>query len=157
MSQAFSVRRLGAVDLGAMRRANALFAEVFEEPETYAAAPPSDAYLTRLLGAPHCLALVAEEGGGVIGALTAYEFVKFEQERSEIYIYDLAVAADRRRRGVATALIETLRDIAAERGAWVIFVQADRGDDAPIALYSKLGAREDVHHFDIQVSSSPPD
>jgi hypothetical protein len=33
----------------------------------------------------------------------------------------------------------------------VIFVQADRGDDAAIALYSKLGAREDVLHFDIAV------
>jgi hypothetical protein len=30
-----------------------------------------------------------------------------------------------------------------------MFVQADRGDDPAIALYSKLGVREDVLHFDI--------
>jgi aminoglycoside 3-N-acetyltransferase I len=30
-----------------------------------------------------------------------------------------------------------------------VFVQADHGDDAAIALYTKLGAREDVLHFDI--------
>jgi aminoglycoside 3-N-acetyltransferase I len=35
------------------------------------------------------------------------------------------------------------------RGAWVIYVQADYGDDPAIALYSKLGTREDVMHFDI--------
>ncbi len=85
--------------------------------------------------------------------MTAYELQKFEQERSEIYIYDLAVAESHRRRGVATALIGALKRIAAERGAYVIFVQADLGDEPAIALYTKLGVREDVLHFDIEVRS----
>ena len=76
---------------------------------------------------------------------------KFEQERREIYIYDLAVAAPHRRRGIATALIAELQQIAAERGAWVIYVQADYGDAPAVALYTKLGVREDVMHFDIAV------
>ena len=76
---------------------------------------------------------------------------KFEQERSEIYIYDLAVAATHRRTGIATALIEALTTIAAERGAYVIFVQADPVDAPAVALYSKLGKGEDVLHFDIAV------
>jgi aminoglycoside 3-N-acetyltransferase I len=83
--------------------------------------------------------------------LTAYVLDKFERDRREIYIYDLAVAAAHRRRGLATALIETLAGVARDRGAYVIFVQADRGDDAAIALYESLGRREDVHHFDIPV------
>jgi len=33
----------------------------------------------------------------------------------------------------------------------VIFVQADLGDAPAIALYSKLGRREEVLHFDIAV------
>lgn len=33
--------------------------------------------------------------------------------------------------------------------AYVIFVQADKGDAPAIALYTKLGRREDVLHFDI--------
>src|SRR5690606_39625426 len=55
--------------------------------------------------------------------------------------------------GVATALIGKLQEIAATRGAYVLFVQADTGpeDAAAIALYSKLGKREDVLHFDIDV------
>ena len=96
--------------------------------------------------------LAAMQDGGVIGGLAAYELKKFEQERSEIYIYDLAVDAAHRRRGVATALIRELQHIAAARGAWVIFVQADYGDDPAIALYTKLGAREEVLHFDIPVA-----
>jgi aminoglycoside 3-N-acetyltransferase I len=74
---------------------------------------------------------------------------KFEQERSEIYIYDLAVAAAHRREGIATALIQELKKVAVARGAYVMFVQADVGDETAIALYSKLGTREDVLHFDI--------
>lgn len=33
----------------------------------------------------------------------------------------------------------------------VIFVQADVGDAPAVALYSKLGVREDVLHFDIAI------
>jgi aminoglycoside 3-N-acetyltransferase I len=71
--------------------------------------------------------------------------------RRGIYLYDLAVAEPHRRRGIATALIEHLQIIAAERGTWVVYVQADHGDDPAIALYTKLGTREDVLHFDIGV------
>jgi len=37
------------------------------------------------------------------------------------------------------------------RAAYVIFVQADTDDAPAIALYSKLGIREDVLHFDIAI------
>ena len=49
----------------------------------------------------------------------------------------------------ATALIGELRHVAAERGAYVVFVQADLVDAPAIALYTRLGVREDVLHFDI--------
>jgi aminoglycoside 3-N-acetyltransferase I len=34
----------------------------------------------------------------------------------------------------------------------MIFVQADVGDEPAIALYSRLGIREDVLHFDIGIN-----
>jgi aminoglycoside 3-N-acetyltransferase I len=137
-----------------IRELNALrtvFAEAFEAEETYATAPPSDAYLARLLSRPHFIALVAIHDDAVVGGLTAYQLEKYETEHSEIYLYDLAVLEPHRRRGIATALIAHLRGIAAERGASVVFVQADHGDEPAIALYTKLGTREDVMHFDIAV------
>lgn len=151
MCTAFQVQQLTADDVPLLRALNALFGRAFSEPDTYGAKPPSDAYLGALLARKHVIALVALTNADVIGGLVAYELDKFEQARSEIYIYDLAVAEAERRKGVATALIERLRAIAAERGAWVVYVQADYGDDPAIALYAKLGAREEVLHFDIPV------
>lgn len=126
-----------------------LFGEAFEEVETYTGAIPSAAYRDRLLANRDFIALAALEGGTVVGALAAYVLVKFEQERSEIYIYDLAVAETRRRRGIAEALVNETRRIAHDVGAWVVYVQADHVDPPAIALYTKLGAREEVLHFDM--------
>lgn len=146
------VRRLGSGDTIVMEAANRLFAEVFGE-EGYHGPPPSRDYLRRLLADDKFIALVARVGTQTAGALAAYELVKFEAERSEIYIYDLAVREEYRRRGVATSLIEALKPIARERGAWVIMVQADPPDVPAVALYEKLGMREEVFHFDIGVES----
>ena len=102
-----------------------------------------------MLAKPHVCVLVALAGNEVVGGLVAYELEKFEQARSEMYIYDLAVAEPWRRRGAGTSLIAHLRGIARERSAWVVFVQGDYGDEPALALYDKLGTREEVLHFDI--------
>ena len=141
--------RLTADDLFLTRAALDLFGEVFGERETYSANQPGDDWLAELLGSPDFVFQVALDGERVVGAMASYVLRKFEQARKEVYIYDLAVAEERRRRGIATALIKSLRGLAREIGAWVIYVQADHGDGPAVALYTKLGEREDVMHFDI--------
>ena len=146
------VRQLAAGDADLVRELLDVFAAAFEEEDTYTGAQPTNEYLDGLLRSDSFIALVAVQAGAVVGGLAAYELRKFERERSEIYIYDLTVAEAHRRKGVATALIERLRVIAATRGAYVIFVQADHTDRPAIELYTKLGTREDVLHFDIGVA-----
>jgi aminoglycoside 3-N-acetyltransferase I len=148
-----SVRVLGTADLRALRAMLDLFGTAFGDSLTYGAKQPDDAYLERLLGSDSFIALAAFDGSRVVGGLAGYVLPKFEQARSEFYIYDLAVDEGCRRQGVATAMIETLKATAAQRGIHVIFVQADYGDDPAVALYTKLGVREDVMHFDILPSS----
>ncbi len=155
MPDGFTIRQLTQDDLPLMDALLQTFGEVFDEVETYGGKRPCADYMRRLLGSDSFIALAAVKDGTVVGGLAAYELKKFEQERSEIYIYDLAVAAEHRRQGIATGLIRALRKLAAVRGAYVIFVQADTGeeDEAAIALYTKLGVREDVLHFDIPVGA----
>ncbi|HTQ04444.1 MAG TPA: AAC(3)-I family aminoglycoside N-acetyltransferase [Polyangiaceae bacterium] len=145
----YSFERLTAADAPDFTALLRVFGDAFGDAETYGGAVPSPAYLSGFLGRPQNVVLVGKSGGEVVGGLVAYVLEKFERERSEIYIYDLAVAEAHRRRGIARNLIELLRSVSRELGAYVIYVQADYGDDAAIALYTSLGTREDVMHFDI--------
>nr|AIA11610.1 AAC3-I [uncultured bacterium] len=153
------VHQLSPNEVALMETLLATFGEAFNDMETYTGNRPRGAYSRRLLESDYFIALAALEYGEIVGGLAAYELKKFEQERSEIYIYDLAVAKAHRRRGIATALIEKLKELGAARGAYVIFVQADTAieDEPAIALYSKLGVREEVLHFDIPVSQNNVD
>jgi aminoglycoside 3-N-acetyltransferase I len=145
------IRLLVPGDAPLMAMLSAMFAEAFDEVDLHRGKQPDADYLEKLLAREHFIALAALKGKEVVGGIVAYELPKYEQARSEIYLYDLAVAEAHRREGIATGLIMELKQIAATRGGNVIFVQADQGDAPAIALYSKLGVREDVLHFDIDV------
>jgi aminoglycoside 3-N-acetyltransferase I len=155
MTFQYKIHQLTQDDLELMDKLLSTFGVAFGDEETYTGKRPGADYMRRLLETDYFIALAALNDNKVVGGLAAYELKKFEQERSEIYIYDLAIAENNRRKGLATALIQELKKIAAARGAYVIFVQADTGveDEPAIALYTKLGVREDVLHFDISVES----
>lgn len=142
-------KKLGPADLTTLRNLNGVFASAFEDPETHLSKKPSDGYLTKLLAQNHFIAIAALSEGVVLAGLVAYVLEKYEQDRSEIYIYDLAVDEAYRRQGIARQLINELKPIARAKGAWVIFVQADREDNPAIKLYESLGEKEEPFHFDI--------
>jgi len=147
----YRIAQLTPSDIPVLKALLKVFGEAFQDTEAYGRAVPSDAYLQSLLARPHFIVLVATNDNEVIGGLAAYELEKFEQDRREIYIYDLAVSERHRRKGIATRLIGELRRMASRRNAYVIFVQADREDIPAIRLYESLGTKEEVLHFDIAV------
>jgi aminoglycoside 3-N-acetyltransferase I len=147
----YTIRQLTADDVRVMHGLLTMFGNAFDDRKAYDGNRPDETYLKKLLGTSAFIALAAIKGDEVVGGLAAYELTKFEQPRSEIYIYDLAVDEGHRRERIATNLILELKKIATARGAYVIYVQADHGDDPAIELYTKLGIREDVLHFDIPV------
>lgn len=150
------VRQIFPGDVALLQDLLVVFGVAFDDLDTYVGKRPQADYLRRLLASDYFITLVALKNHEIVGGIAAYELRKFEQERSEIYIYDLAVVSAHRREGIATAMIEELKKIAAARGAYVIFVQSDIGveDQPAIELYTKLGKREDVLHFDIAVEGS---
>ena len=150
----YTFEQLTTSDIPLLKDLLRVFGEAFEDIETYQGAVPADDYFRSLLALPHFIVLVARSGAlnEVVGGLAAYELQKFERNRREIYIYDLAVAEEHRRKGVATGLIAELKRIASNRRAYVIYVQADKDDAPAIALYQGLGRGEDVYHFDFVVS-----
>jgi aminoglycoside 3-N-acetyltransferase I len=90
------IYRLGPPDVAVMNALLTTFGAAFGEVDTYGRHRPTTTYLEDLLGSDYFIALAATAGGQVIGGLAAYELRKFEQPRSEIYIYDLAVGQEHR-------------------------------------------------------------
>lgn len=148
----YEFQQLTVSDVHLMKDLLHVFGEAFQDVETYQGEVPGDPYLRSLLAKPHFIALVARRGNEVVGGLAAYVLEKFERDRREIYIYDLAVAEAHRRKGVARGLMNVLKTVAKERRVYIIYVQADREDTPAIKLYESLGIKEDVHHFDIPVN-----
>jgi aminoglycoside 3-N-acetyltransferase I len=152
----YRFRQLGSADVALLKDLSRVLGEAFDEADTYQGAIPSDEYLAGLLSLEKFVAIVAMTAEQVVGGLAAYVLDKFERDRREIYIYDLAVQAAHRRKGIATGLIEELKKVAAQRGAYVIFVQADMADTPAIAFYEALGAKKTTYHFDIKVKARNP-
>jgi aminoglycoside 3-N-acetyltransferase I len=148
----YSVRRLTKDDLDIMRSLNGLFGEVFEDAESYHNHKPSDDYLREFLGREGNIVIVALQNGEVVGGLVAYVLDKFEQQRREVYLYDLAVSIAHQRKGIGRRLIDELKITARELGAYVVFVQADEGDEA-VAFYESLSPSENLRtrNFDFDV------
>lgn len=81
------IRQLTPNEVGLMMALSTCFGETFKDRPTYTKKRPSADYLKGLLSGDSFIALAALEGIDVVGGLAAYELKKFEQERSEIYIY----------------------------------------------------------------------
>ena len=145
----YTYRCLSSADVDVLKDLMRVFGEAFNERVTYQGAVPSDDYLRRLLSRPHFIVVVAVNDTEVVGGLAAYELEKFEQDRREIYIYDLAVAEEHRRRGIATRLIRELQRVARDRNAYVIYVQADREDvsgDSFVRIAGNERGRASLRH-----------
>lgn len=130
--------RLTAADIELARRTFELLARAFDEQPV----PLGDAYLRTLLARPEFWALAARVDDEVLGGLTAHALPMTRAETSELFLYDLGVRADWRRRGVGRALVDALRDLGARAGIGVVFVPADGDDTGALDFYRALGGAE---------------
>jgi ribosomal protein S18 acetylase RimI-like enzyme len=65
---------------------------------------------------------------------------------TEMFLYELGVSERFRRRGVGTALVEALADLARERDCYGMWVLTDADNDAALATYARSGATERSDH-----------
>ena len=98
-----------------------------------------------LLADPRTLLLVAFDGERPVGLVLAHELPRRHGDRAKLFVYEVDVAESHRRRGIASALLGRLADLARERGIRAGFVFADPGNGPANALYrSAGGATESV-------------
>lgn len=98
-----------------------------------------------LLADPRTFLLVAFDGERPVGLVLAHELPRRHGDRAKLFVYEVDVAESHRRRGIASALLGRLADLARERGIRAGFVFADPGNGPANALYrSAGGATESV-------------
>jgi ribosomal protein S18 acetylase RimI-like enzyme len=99
-----------------------------------------------LLADPRSLMLVAFDGDQPVGFVLAHELPRRHGDRSKLFVYEVDVVPAHRRRGVASALLERLAELARERGIRKGFVLAEPDNGPANALYrSHGGATEAVN------------
>ena len=101
----------------------------------------SEPYLQRLLRSDAFWAVAALNGDEVVGGVTAHSLPMTRGEFSEIFVYDIAVAARCQRQGIGRGLVQALREYAAETGIRSVFVVADNADGHALDFYRALGGK----------------
>jgi aminoglycoside 3-N-acetyltransferase I len=135
------LRRLGPGHEAHARAMFAMMAQVFaedgEQPDAVEALDA--AYVRGLLQREDFWAVAALEGENVIGGITAHTLPMTRSASSELFIYDLAVRADRQRLGIGRALVNELLSLARAAGITVSFVPADNEDTHALDFYRAIG------------------
>jgi len=134
------VRKLTEEDVSAFHSLIEMFNLVFEEAEPTVS---SDTNLLRLLSNHHFVAIAALNENEVAGGLTAYELPMYSSERSELFLYDLAVKPDYQRMGIGKSLIRSLKDYCTSEGIELFFVLAHEEDEHAIEFYHSTGGRSE--------------
>lgn len=84
--------------------------------------------------------LVAYEAGQPAGFITGVE-VTHPDKGTEMFLYELAVEDRFQRRGFGRALVESLGQVARERGCYGMWVLTDATNTAALATYEHSGGR----------------
>lgn len=92
-----------------------------------------------LLGDPRTLMLVAFDGELPVGFVLAHELPRRHGARAKLFVYEIDVAEDHQRRGIASALLARLAALARERGIPAGFVLTQPDNDPANALYRRAG------------------
>jgi ribosomal protein S18 acetylase RimI-like enzyme len=111
-------------------------AELFDEP-------PRGAATARFISSPDHHLLFAYDDDRPVGMVSGVE-TTHPDKGTEMFLYELGVVDDARRRGVATALVNALATLARERGCYGMWVGVDTDNAAALATYRRAGAHQEA-------------
>lgn len=99
-------------------------------------------YMARFLACRQNVLLVGIDEEIVVGFLLAYELDRIDCDRTMMFCYEISVLSAFRRRGIGTALMNTLKTICVDRQCMKLWVPTDRQNTAAMALYRVTGGQD---------------
>jgi ribosomal protein S18 acetylase RimI-like enzyme len=108
--------------------------------------PPRPDATARFLADPTHHLLLAYEGERAVGMISGVE-TTHPDKGTEMFLYELGVLPSARRRGIATALVHALADLARVRGCYGMWVGVDADNAAALATYRRAGAQQEDTPF----------
>jgi GNAT superfamily N-acetyltransferase len=119
---------------------------------TEVSAPEYAAAWEKLLARDGVLGLGARVDGELVG-LAHFLFHASTWTPTVCYLQDLFTAPSARGKGVARALIETVADVARERGATRYYWLTQEGNEVARALYDKVAAYHGFIRYDYPLAA----
>jgi ribosomal protein S18 acetylase RimI-like enzyme len=107
--------------------------------------PARTAEAERFVATPGHFLLVAYEHGEPAGFVSGVEMVH-PDKGAEMFLYELGVAEPFQGRGIGSALVARLRDLARARGCCGMWVLTDAENAAALATYRRAGSGEPESH-----------
>lgn len=143
MSQ-IKIRKLTDQDVSAFKSLLLLFNQAFEEERDLSTTD----HLSVLLNNRQFVVLAAFSGEEILGGLTAYALPMYYGNKTEIFLYDMAIHPDHQRKGIGKLLLEFLKDYCAKNKINTFFVLAHEEDVHALEFYHATGGqREQVANF----------
>ena len=95
----------------------------------------------KFLNNPSNFLAVAEADGAIAGFILAHHIDSMKQEAAAMFIYEIEVQEEHRRKGVGAALISHLRAVADQRQMFEMFVLTNHSNKGAVAFYQATGGQ----------------
>jgi len=143
------IRRLQRGDADCFGQLTELFSRVFDERQERVDARQ----LNKLLSKSSFYALVVHQNDRLVGGLTAYEIESYQKERSELFVYDIAILEEYRQRGIGRKLMGYLVNERLDTRIDSLFVTVHAKDPEALEFYrTVMGAGEATFNFSIKLA-----
>jgi ribosomal protein S18 acetylase RimI-like enzyme len=103
-------------------------------------AAPTAAWIAKFLSSEgHHLLVALDADGDPVGFVSGVE-TTHPDKGTEMFLYELSVDPDHRKRGIGRALVEALAELARARGCYGMWVGTEPNNAAALATYRAAGA-----------------
>jgi ribosomal protein S18 acetylase RimI-like enzyme len=117
---------------------------------------PSGAWTAKFLRSEGHHILMAIDDGTAVGFVSGVE-TTHPDKGTEMFLYELSVHADHRKRGIGKALVESLATLASERGCYGMWVGTEPDNAAALATYVAAGAEPPEPFMTLSWTFATPD